>query len=166
MANSSAKKQLKSNTQRLNALKVAILTANVLYAAVHVLFRGPLTTFHKVSWLFLSLSYALPFYFIWIAAKPTYSDTGALIDGGSDVTASGVLEYAHDLIFLTVFVQVGLLFSRWTLLFYLVAPAYATYCMCIHMMASSPEEEDVQDNYTNISRKERRKADREARRQR
>jgi len=145
--------------------------ANLIFALIRALiFRKSFTTFDAVIWGLLLLLYTPPFALLWFTARPVYSEHGSLISGGDDISAPGLLEYAHDLIYLTVFVQVGLIFSRWALLVFSLIPIYAVYAFCfangsgLSNLRDEPEEE--LDQMAGMSRKERRKADRQARKQR
>lgn len=173
MANSSAKKVMKSNRRRLNILMLTIGVTNLLFGIIRaVILRQSFTTFYQVCWVALGLASALPFYMIWVAARPSFGSDGSIISGGEDITQRGVLEYAHDVIFLCAFVQTALIFSRWALIVLLVVPVYIIYFVVSSGMLSSfggddnPANENEQmGDFANMSRKERRKAERQARKQ-
>lgn len=171
MAKSSAKKVIKSNTRRLTTLKLLIGITNVLYGIIRVaIFRRSVTIFDQVAWAILGLLYGLPFYTIWTAARPAYDNDGNLIHGGEDISKAGVLEYAHDVIYVCVVTQLGMILTRWTSLLLLVIPAYGGYlALSSGILPSSATNAD--DNLTEsgalagLSRKERRKAERQSRKQ-
>lgn len=167
MANSSAKKLYKSNALRLNTLRQTIFFMNLMFAVRQLLNSQKFTVFYRVAWPILLAIYIAPYLFISSAAKATYSETGDLIDAGMDIGAGGILEYCHDLIYLTIFAQFGLMFTKWALLVFLAVPMYATYVYCASGASMSggdgAEEEAEAENYAGMSRKDRRKAQREAR---
>lgn len=165
---------MKSNSRRLNILMITIALTNALFALAHfVIRRTPFSTFYRIAWPTLGLVYALPFYFIWMAARPAYNEDGSLIHGGEDVAAQGgIMEYAHDVIYLCVFVQTALIFTRWALLFFTAIPVYIAYFAISSGVLSSDGRGDEQEaegsisEFAGMSRKERRKAERQSRKQR
>jgi hypothetical protein len=46
-------------------------------------------------------------------AEPLYSESGELLDGGSDLNMGGVLSVYHDLLYLTAAAQLLSVFSSW-----------------------------------------------------
>lgn len=172
MANSSAKKLYKSNQQRLKALAVAIGFTNLLFAIIRGgIFYSSFDRFYIVFTCLLAFIYSLSFYVIWVSARPTFSESGALIDAGNDVTQSGVLEYVHDLIYISILVQLGLIFTKWASIIFLTIPLYLAYVA--YGLGFSPfgsddnntTSEDTVDQLAGLSRKEKRKAERQARKQ-
>lgn len=121
--------------------------------------------------------YAIPLSLIWVAARPQYAADGSIVHGGDDVSKSGILEYAHDVIYVTIVTQLGLLFSRWALTLLLVIPAYVVYFVLSAGVFAPRAGNNGDDNdernaggdrdaqFASMSRKERRKADRKARKQ-
>lgn len=171
MANSSAKKLIRANAARLRRLLLTILASHAAYLLVRVVLRrATLDALHLVAWLVLAGASAAPFFLLWTAARPRYFDDGTLVHGGEDIAAPGVLEYAHDLIYVAVAAQLGLLVSPWALLLLAVVPAYAVYASCC--AAKGEAAHDVAEDlpaaagFAGLSRKERRKAERDARKQR
>lgn len=175
MANSSAKKLLKSNRQRLTTLVQLLCASNLVFPVFRfLLLRRSLTPFHTISWVLLLLLSLAPMLFLWSVGRPAYAADGTLLDGGDDVSAPGVLEYAHDLIYLCVVTQTGLIFTRWAWLVMLVVPAYAGYVAFSSGLISGgggggegADGDGVDDGseFANMSRKDRRKAQRQARKQ-
>lgn len=177
MANSGAKKVMRANQQRLKMLLLAIGIANVLFLVVRVfILRRAMTPFIKVCWGVLGVLYGAPFYMLWIAARPQYGDDGNLIHGGHDISKPGLMEYAHDVIYIALVTQVGLIFSRWFVFLFLIVPLYLLYLGVSYGLLPShisdvPAVADDNGNgqfsqYGGLSRKERRQADRKARKQR
>lgn len=80
-------------------------------------------------------------------AKATYSDTGALIDGGIDLNMnSGMAEHLKDVILLTAIVQVFSIMSNYLWIFWLLAPSRVfymlwTYILAPWIFAEAPEQE-------------------------
>lgn len=170
MANSSAKKLVKANSARLTRLRLIIVAANLFYIVLRlILRRSSIETFHVATWAFLLLTTLAPFYLLWTAARPRYFDDGQLLDGGEDISRPGVLEYAHDTIYISLVTLVALTLTKWALAIFAILPIYATYASCF--AAKEPnqldaEEDEAVSQFAAMSRKERRKAEREARRMR
>ncbi|XP_028392764.1 transmembrane protein 208-like [Dendronephthya gigantea] len=82
-------------------------------------------------------------------AKPTYSDTGVLLDGGIDLNmTSGMAEHLKDLILLTAIVQVLSIISNFFWLLWLLAPGRAFYMLWTSILApwifaEAPIQEDL-----------------------
>eukprot|EP00249_Psilotum_nudum_P001584 c14147_g1_i2 orf=346-765(+) len=60
-------------------------------------------------------------------AKPSYDEKGELIDGGYNMKEGGICGYLHDIVYITVFVQLSSLVSEKFWYVYLVIPAFAMY---------------------------------------
>lgn len=165
MANSSAKKRVKANSARLTRLRLCIAAANAAYLFALFLRRANLRTFDLAAWAFLLVTTLAPFYLLWTAARPRYFDDGQLLDGGEDISAPGVLEYAHDTIYVSLLTLVLLIITRWALLVFACVPVYAVYASCCQGKSRGVEEEEEDQavsQFAAMSRKERRKAEREA----
>ncbi|XP_028092102.1 tetratricopeptide repeat protein 1-like isoform X2 [Camellia sinensis] len=82
---------------------------------------------HWVGFLLTFFTYVIPYQQLATMAKPTYSESGELEDGGFDLTTDGVCGYLHDVIYITGFVQLTTIISEKFWYIYLVIPAFATY---------------------------------------
>lgn len=60
-------------------------------------------------------------------AKPSYHETGELIDGGFNMNEGGLCGYIHDILYITVFVQLASIISDKFWYAYLVIPMFACY---------------------------------------
>eukprot|EP00177_Eucheuma_denticulatum_P004564 GFKZ01008306.1.p1 GENE.GFKZ01008306.1~~GFKZ01008306.1.p1 ORF type:complete len:176 (+),score=14.43 GFKZ01008306.1:187-714(+) len=175
MANSSSKKLIKSNATRLSRLRILLVISPGLFLT-YFFFRTPHFTPFHITILCISLLFQwLPYYFLWAAARPRYYDDGHLQYGGEDISQPGVLEYAHDLIYLSSFVQITSILTKWAFLIILVVPVYAVYSTCVaapsNGSADKTDDQMFQQMHggasrAGLSRKERRKADRDARKNR
>lgn len=165
MANTAQKSLVKTNSARLKMLTQIILATNVVFAVIRGgVFHSSFSTSTTGIWCFLCLLYAGPYVFLKSLAKPTYVE-GNLVDGGGDLSGKGVVEYAHDTIYLTALAQIGCIFSPYSILLLAVIPVYATYAivanMCSKSQADDSEEYSENDfSLSGLSRKERRKAER------
>ncbi|KAM7252687.1 hypothetical protein ACFE04_008196 [Oxalis oulophora] len=95
-------------------------------------------------------------------AKPAYTDGGELIDGGFDMTTTGICGYLHDIIYITCFVQVASIISDKFWYTYLVIPAYGAYHSFgfIKGFLSMPSSEGPEEDEK--SRKKREKMEKKA----
>ena len=53
-------------------------------------------------------------------AVPTYGQGGEILDGGADLTLSGITGYSFDVIYLCILVQLVTILSNWGWLIFLV----------------------------------------------
>ncbi|CAL5376488.1 unnamed protein product [Camellia sinensis] len=72
-------------------------------------------------------AYVIPYQQLAMMAKPTYSESGELEDGGFDLTTDGVCGYLHDVIYITGIVQLTTIISEKFWYIYLLIPAFAAY---------------------------------------
>lgn len=179
MANSAAKKVVKSNRRRLKNVIAAVAITNAIFFLIrYLLFKSTFTRSHSISWVILIILYALPLTLLITSARPQYAEDGTtLIHGGHDISKPGLLEYAHDTIYITIVTHVCLMFTRWALLIFVFALAYVAYAV-LNSMGFSPfggggkpddvsaaQAHDEQEDYASLSRKDRRKAERQAQKQ-
>ena len=81
------------------------------------------------------------------AASPKYAPLekgGGLVSGGADLGQAGVIEYTWDILYVTIFVQLGTGFlSDWLWLVYTIPPCigfYYLWTMVIYPWISKPDE--------------------------
>ncbi|KMT05582.1 hypothetical protein BVRB_7g168250 [Beta vulgaris subsp. vulgaris] len=128
MANQGAKKRKEENARHMSKLLRLIIGCNVVYILVRmIIYHSSFTWKHWVGLVLTSLAYAAPYKQLASMAKPTYTDDGELIDGGFDMSTTGVCGYLHDIIYITSFVQLASLISDKFWYTYLAIPAYAVY---------------------------------------
>lgn len=168
MANSSAKKLLKANTAKLAQLRIIIVVSSCLYVLRFVLTRSFPRVYQIVS-VILAVFYLLPYLFLRSSASPVFDAHHNLIDAGSNISASGLFEYVHDVIYLTVAVQLGVIFTPWMLLLYAAIPIFVIYTSCSgasSLMAQQAASQE-QTRYTApLARKDRRNTERKRNTQR
>lgn len=168
MAKAGAKKRVEDNRRRLQLLRQAITAANVLHLACRLLiFRGSVGTSHWLGLGLTSTIYLICYRGLAQAAEPTYSASGDIEDGGADLNLGGLTGYYHDLIYLSVFVQLASLLSSYFWLTYLLVPGYGSYLLWKHVLEPfifTPHEDEVQETAAMAKRRE--KAERRQKRQR
>lgn len=127
MAGEGAKKRLEQNQRRLFALRVAMLLTTALYVSVRLFVRaGTRGAWHWVGLVATLLMHGLSYLAIAAAAQPTYSSTGALIDGGGDLDRGTASSY-HDVLYITCAVQALAAFTDKGWWLYASVPAYGLY---------------------------------------
>jgi SRP-independent targeting protein 2/TMEM208 len=166
MANTSAKGRLKANAARLKILREVILGTNAVFAVVRggAFYRSFSVTTGSV-WAIFCVLYAVAYAFLATGARPTYSGT-TLIDGGDDISAPGLNEYAHDTIYVTALAHLGTIISPYFVLLLAIMPIYGIYSICVagstsaSLAESQTAADDSRSNLAGLSRKERRQAER------
>lgn len=174
MANSAAKKIHKSNQRRLRFLFGATLGINTIFGIYRGLFRG-LTTLDQIMWVIFALFTAAPILFLWNTARAQWNpDTGALVQAGHDLSAPGLLEYIHDVIYIVLLTQFFCTFTIWGLAILIISFLFLGFQLASYFYGSLSNgssddvgsEEPGMDDLSSLSRKERRKAERKQLRQR
>lgn len=127
MANASAKKTAAQNEAALRNLRTGMLVAYALAVVLRLLFRRTTR-----GGLLLAASTAGPslavYRFLVRAGTPRRDATGELISSGDDLSQAGVIEWAHDVVYMTWLCQVGsALLGEWFWYLYLAIPVYALY---------------------------------------
>lgn len=125
------------------------LCAQALYIAYRVVHLwDTFSAYHMAGAGILAFVYAVCYFMLARAASPKYAPLekgGQLVSGGSDLSQSGVLEYTWDMLYVTMFVQLGSGFvSDWFWLVYLIPPCIALYflwTMVIYPWISKPDPE-------------------------
>jgi len=165
MAKANAKKRAEENTARITLLFRLVVGAVATFVCVRLGLRRASVTwwFHypvfgttaSAAWFcYRSLEYH---------ALPSYDQaSGALVDGGGDLTLSGMSSYYHDIIYIAVFCLVSTaLVSDWFWLFSLVVPFYAIGLLWKHVVKPyifDPTAEETEAKLrSNESREDKRK---------
>ncbi|UYV62788.1 TMEM208 [Cordylochernes scorpioides] len=113
------------------------LIAEGIYVALNVLlFWETFTTFYIMVIAFSSLVYFGCLQLMKSMAKPIFSESGALIDGGIDLNmeGGGFAETIKDCIILTAIVQSISILSDYCLLFWLLAPIQCARLLWINFL--------------------------------
>ena len=105
--------------------------------------------FTILALLFSSLIYGSCYKAMESMARPTYTDAGALLDGGIDLNmTSGMAEHLKDLILLTAIIQLLSIISNYFWIFWLLAPGRAFYMLWTNILgpwifAEPPGQEEL-----------------------
>ncbi|KAK3133403.1 hypothetical protein QOZ80_6AG0536140 [Eleusine coracana subsp. coracana] len=163
MAKQGAKKMKDENKKHMGFLLRLILASNVIYIIVRmVVLHSSFTWTHWIGLMVTSAAYFFPYKQLASMSQPVYSDNGELLDGGFDLKNGGICEYLHDVIYITLFVQLASVISEkfwWT---YLVIPVFAGYKifgLLRGTLLSRGSEGEVEDEKT---RKKREKMEKKA----
>ncbi|XP_022668342.1 transmembrane protein 208-like [Varroa jacobsoni] len=133
-----------------------------LFAAIFI-FTGGLTSGLFTILSLTALVQAGCIFMMHSMATPMFSETGQLLDGGTDLNMkNGFCEYLKDLVILSSFVEVLAMFSNYFWCLMLLVPIYAFYLLWIKILGpwffAPPGEEEE------LSEKKQRKLDRKMRR--
>ena len=168
MANSAAKERVKKNAVLMQKYFRVIMACNVravrprrdraaqppsctpaaqgVYIGYRViLLWSTFSNWHMAGFGAMLTAYAALYGFLWSSAMPKYDATGALIYGGADMDGKGVLEYSWDLLFVTMFIQLGTgLVSDWFWLTAIIPPIIGMYYLWVKVIypwISTPDAE-------------------------
>ncbi|KXZ43094.1 hypothetical protein GPECTOR_102g47 [Gonium pectorale] len=135
MAKEGAKKRVEENRKRLRNLRIAMAVGIATNAIVRlVLRRGYASTAHIIGFgalLFLDLfSYSAIAKF----AEPEYNDKGDITYPGADLSMGGMCGYWHDLLYISIFVQVTSSLSSYFWYTLLVVPGFALYMLYVKIL--------------------------------
>ncbi|KAK9132155.1 hypothetical protein Scep_011683 [Stephania cephalantha] len=162
MANQGAKKRREENKKHMTNLLRLIIACNVIYVLIRMgLFHSSVTWKHWFGLIVTSILYAVFFKQLTKMANPTYSDDGELLDGGFDMSTTGICGYIHDVIYITSFVQLFSILSDKVWYTYLVIPAFGAYKFSglLRGFLPSGSEDAAEDEKT---RKKREKMEKKA----
>ncbi|XP_072278494.1 transmembrane protein 208 [Pyxicephalus adspersus] len=158
------KKQIyEENKETLSFYLRIILGATALYGAVSLVIFYSSSTFW--SWAFLVFSgvvYVVAYRSMRGMAQASFSEDGALLDGGIDLNMEqGMAEHLKDVVLLTAIVQVLSCFSLYVWYFWLLAPGRALYLLWVNVLgpwftADSSSTAPQEQNEKRQRRQERR----------
>jgi hypothetical protein len=114
-----------SNSTALNNLHIGSLIVNLLFLALHILFRSR----SLFRWFLISIpSFVCQGFLEW-SGRPSYDpQTHALRKSGEDLGAQGLTEYMFDVIWVTWGVTVlAALFGNWAWYLWANVPAFGIY---------------------------------------
>lgn len=156
------KQIVEENSSTLRFYVYIILAVDAVYLALtYLLFWDSFTTLYIALFLIVNAVYFGSYHFLSNMARPTYSDSGTLLDGGIDLNMyEGMAEHMKDLILLSATTQVLGLLSNYFWLLLLLAPGRAFYMLWVNILgpwffAPAPEEDEKKTKKT--ERKMRRK---------
>ncbi|GIL64388.1 hypothetical protein Vafri_18226 [Volvox africanus] len=130
MANQGAKKRLEENRKRLQVLRIAMAIGMAFHVVVRLVLRQGYDSWWHIlgfgSTFFLELfSYSAISKF----AEPEFNEKGDIVFGGSDLSMGGMCAYWHDLLYISIFVQVTTCLSTYFWFTLLVIPGFFLYLL-------------------------------------
>lgn len=137
MAGQGAKKRVEENRSKLSKLRTACLLGTAVhFAATFLLTRGEASTWAVLGFILAAAVDWGCYKGLSSLAHPILDDKGDMLDGGADLSMrGGFAEYYQDLIYISVFVQIGAsLLSRWFWLAFLSVPAYGGYLLWVNIL--------------------------------
>ena len=171
MAGSNAKKRAEDNVRRLLLLQRAIFIAAGTHGVVRLgLYRASTHwLFHYPLFLFAFGAAQFCYKSLVVVGTPSWDTNGALVDGGGDLTLTGLTSYYHDIIYVCVFCLTSTsLVSDWFWFFILAIPAFATYKLwkdwILPWIFTPTSDEAEQMNRANETKEQRRKRERSEKR--
>jgi len=163
MAQKAKKDRAKNNTTALNNLHIGTLTINALFLLFTLLFRQR----SLLAYGLFSIPGLIAEYILETSGRPKYdATTKVLKTSGEDLAAQGLTEYMFDIIWITWFSLVVVMFvGNWGWLVWAIVPVYGAYkgygllgmakgLMGGAQAGQTPQEEVVQQG----NRKQRRAA--------
>ncbi|CAN6629427.1 SRP-independent targeting protein 2 [Trichomonascus vanleenenianus] len=156
MANTAAKKQAVANVKALNQLHIVFGVVNALVLIGHFLLSRPRSL--KAYILFSLPSFFLQFQLERLG-RPKYDSRGSLVSAGEDLSQKGLIEWLHDVIYLTWGIDILLVLSGSNYVWYLILliPGYASYAVYANFFkkTKSPFTEDAAQSEAKSKRQEK-----------
>lgn len=155
------KQIVEENKETLKFYTIMAVVAEVLYIAFMVLlFWDSYTLLYWFLTIFTIGVFFGSLQFMTYMAKPVYSDTGSIVDGGIDLNMEGgISEHLKDLIILTAGVQILSLISNYFWLLWFLAPGRAFYLLWVNIIGPwifQPAPEIDEKKQKKLERKARR----------
>ena len=125
-----------------------------------VMYKSSITWMNYVGLVALMSAEYMSYRWIALAATPKYDESGKLVDGGMDLFQGGTVSYAHDVLYICIFLGVVGIFTDWVWLIWLVVPAFVLYQLwdkILYPYIFTPRPDELEDqNYGPMSRKDKR----------
>ncbi|EFN59661.1 hypothetical protein CHLNCDRAFT_49457 [Chlorella variabilis] len=160
MAKGGDKRRLEENRRHLNKLRALVAGANVAFLVIRLLFRrssaGKLLW---AGWLLSGVICNVAYYMISQSLSPVYGPSGELVYSGQDLSVGGVLSYMHDVLYISLFVQLAGCATDWAWLTFLLIPAYALYMLAVNVLIpywNTPKLRDMPETEADRKRREKR----------
>ncbi|XP_053126558.1 transmembrane protein 208 [Hemicordylus capensis] len=143
-----------------------ILGANAIYGLVNlVVFYSAASLSTWIVFVFSLMVYGASYRSMNSMAKPTFTDDGALADGGIDLNMEqGMAEHLKDVILLTAIVQVLSCLSLYVWYFWLLAPGRALYLLWVNILGPWLTADSSAPNQEPNEKKQRRQERRQMKR--
>eukprot|EP01137_Pigoraptor_chileana_P020204 Opistho-2@82264 len=164
MANKGNKRVLEVNKKVLANHFYPLVGINLFYILVRIFyFYDSFFFWDGVAFLFLAFVEFFCYKALADMATPEFAADGELLGAGMDLTFGGIAEYYKDVIYVTLFVQVGSIYSSRFLLFWLLIPIFALYKLWVGIIAPwifAPAPEPMDEETKKKLEKKEKKANR------
>lgn len=162
MAQKAKKDRAKANISTLNTLHIGTLSVNALFIIFNLFIRRRSVLAYGI----LSIPSLVAEYILETTGRPKFDPyTKALRTSGEDLAAPGLTEYMFDIIWVTWFCVVAVMFfGNWGWLFWAVIPVFGLYKgygllgMAKGMMGGAQAGQMPQEQAVTGNRKQRRAA--------
>ncbi|KAJ2776773.1 hypothetical protein GGI15_004740 [Coemansia interrupta] len=125
MAKQSAKRIAQENAARLALMSKLLVGVNGFYLVIRLFFQYSTLGWGETLMYLVTLLIELLLYrSLYMTSRPRYDTTGALVDAGTDLSQPGLVSYMFDYIYISWFVHLLSLVTRWAWMVYLAIPAY------------------------------------------
>lgn len=145
------KQIMEENAGTLNFYRVMILGSNALFLILNGFVYSEFATFEIAAFVLVAIVHISCYQFLAYMAKPKYTTSGQLADGGLDLNIeSGVSEHVKDLIIVTSGCQTLALVSRYFWILWAFVPLRAFHMLWKNLLgpyffAPGPEEPEQDD---------------------
>ncbi|EAT40191.1 AAEL008064-PA [Aedes aegypti] len=129
-ATKGSKQIVEENIATLKFYRNMACSSTALNILINFIFFEPFSGLQVIMILLTTAIHGGSYYFMAMMSKPQYSDTGSLMDSGSDLNLDGgVAEHVKDIIILTTGSQLMSLISNYFWLLLLLAPLRALWLL-------------------------------------
>jgi hypothetical protein len=166
MAGQGAKKRVEDNKRHVQKLRTVALVGLLLYIFGRFgWYKSSVTWLNYVGLVMLASIEYMSYRWIALAAAPKYDAEGKLEDGGMDLFSGGTVSYAHDVLYVCIFLGIVGIFTDWVWLIWLVVALFILYQLWVkilypYVFSSRPQEAQDGGNAGPMSRKEKRQQER------
>ncbi|KAJ1875975.1 hypothetical protein LPJ55_000155 [Coemansia sp. RSA 990] len=125
MANQSAKRIAQQNALRISTLNKVLVGVNAFYLFVRVVLQfGSLNWTEAFTYVVTAGIEVLLYMNLYQISRPRYDPGGILVSAGTDLSQPGLVSYMFDYIYITWFVHLLSLLTKWAWALYLSIPLY------------------------------------------
>ncbi|XP_062544981.1 transmembrane protein 208 [Armigeres subalbatus] len=160
-ATKGSKQIVEENIATLKFYRNMACGATAINILVNCVFFEPLAGLQLVMIMLTAAVHLGSYYFMAMMSKPKYSDSGSLLDAGSDLNMEGgVAEHVKDIIILTTGSQLLSLISTYFWLLLLLGPLRAFWLLWNSMIKPWLLQKEEEETATNEKKRPERKVKR------
>ncbi|BFU23601.1 hypothetical protein EHI8A_137880 [Entamoeba histolytica HM-1:IMSS-B] len=154
MANQSQKKTVVRNKQKL-LISFAFVFLSIFFFVFYRFLKGTLTGTAYFVFIINALFQCIPLIYTFSISRPLY-ENGELIDCGSDLSAEGLMDYIHDILYFSSIIQFLSSFSFFAMYLYILVIGYTIY-LVVQMSNAMPNLNAAQGNSQEKGKKQKMK---------